>query len=84
MLEQRLFDRNHCNAYIRIAYSPNLRHGVTGQGLNDYDAIFAILAEHHYQGWVSIENGDERNGRDVRVAGVPPADERNPFSGVRR
>ncbi|MGD0041000.1 MAG: sugar phosphate isomerase/epimerase family protein [Isosphaeraceae bacterium] len=40
-----------------LGYSPNLRHGVTGQGLNDYDAIFAILAEHHYHGWVSIEDG---------------------------
>jgi sugar phosphate isomerase/epimerase len=40
-----------------IGYSPDLRHGVTGQGLNDYDAIFGILAEHHYQGWVSIEDG---------------------------
>ena len=40
-----------------LGYSPNLRHGVTGQGLNDYDAIFRILAEHHYQGWVSIEDG---------------------------
>ena len=40
-----------------LGYSPNLCHGVTGRGLNDYDAIFAILAEHHYQGWVSIEDG---------------------------
>jgi sugar phosphate isomerase/epimerase len=40
-----------------LGYSPNLRHGVTGRGLNDYDAIFGILAEHHYQGWVSIEDG---------------------------
>ncbi len=40
-----------------LGYSTNLRHGVTGRGLNDYDAIFAILAEHHYQGWVSIEDG---------------------------
>jgi len=30
--------------------------------LNDYDAIFRILAEHHYQGWVSIEDG--MNGMD--------------------
>ncbi len=29
-----------------LGYSPNLRHGVTGKGLNDYDAIFRILAEH--------------------------------------
>jgi sugar phosphate isomerase/epimerase len=40
-----------------LGYSPNLRHGVTGKGLNDYDAIFRILAEHHYRGWVSIEDG---------------------------
>ena len=40
-----------------IGYSPNLRHGVTGKGLNNYDAIFKILAEHHYGGWVSIEDG---------------------------
>ncbi len=40
-----------------LGYSANLRHGVTGRGLNDYDAIFTILAEHHYQGWVSIEDG---------------------------
>jgi sugar phosphate isomerase/epimerase len=40
-----------------LGYSSNLRHGVTGKGLNDYDAIFRILAEHKYQGWVSIEDG---------------------------
>ncbi len=40
-----------------IGYSPNLRHGVTGKGLNDYDTIFRILAEHGYRGWVSIEDG---------------------------
>lgn len=40
-----------------IGYSPSLRHGVTGRGLNDYDAIFGILAESGYQGWISIEDG---------------------------
>ena len=40
-----------------LGYSPNLRHGVTGKGLNDYDAIFRILAEHGYKEWVSIEDG---------------------------
>jgi sugar phosphate isomerase/epimerase len=45
-----------------IGYSPNLRHGVTGKGLNDYHAIFSILAEHRYSGWVSIEDG--MNGMD--------------------
>lgn len=40
-----------------LGYSPNLRHGVTGQGLNDYETIFRILAEHNYSGWISIEDG---------------------------
>lgn len=45
-----------------LGYSPDLRHGVTGQGLNDYEAIFAILAEVGYSGWISIEDGI--NGMD--------------------
>jgi sugar phosphate isomerase/epimerase len=45
-----------------IGYSPSLRHGVTGEGLNDYDTIFQILAAHNYTGWVSIEDG--MNGMD--------------------
>jgi sugar phosphate isomerase/epimerase len=40
-----------------LGYSPQLCHGVTGQGLNDYDAIFRILAHHNYRGWISIEDG---------------------------
>lgn len=40
-----------------IGYSEKLRHGVTGKGLNDYDTIFQILSEHHYGGWISIEDG---------------------------
>ncbi len=45
-----------------LGYSENLRHGVTGKGLNDYDTIFRILAESGYAGWVSIEDG--MNGMD--------------------
>ncbi len=45
-----------------LGYSPDLRHGVTGKGLNDYDAIFGILADHGYRGWISIEDG--MNGMD--------------------
>lgn len=41
----------------KAGYSNKLLHGVTGQGLNDYDSIFRILAEHHYEGWISIEDG---------------------------
>lgn len=40
-----------------IGYFDKLRHGVTGKGLNDFDAIFRVLAEHGYRGWVSIEDG---------------------------
>jgi len=40
-----------------FGYSTSLRHGVTGKGLNDYDTIFRLLAEHHYRGWISIEDG---------------------------
>lgn len=45
-----------------LGYSPILVHGVVGAGLNDYDAIFSILAEIDYQGWISIEDGE--NGLD--------------------
>ncbi|APW61960.1 sugar phosphate isomerase/epimerase family protein [Paludisphaera borealis] len=45
-----------------LGYSADLRHGVTGKGLNDYDAIFGILADNEYRGWVSIEDG--MNGLD--------------------
>jgi sugar phosphate isomerase/epimerase len=40
-----------------LGYSENLRHGVTGQGLNDYDTIFTILSASGFNGWVSIEDG---------------------------
>jgi sugar phosphate isomerase/epimerase len=40
-----------------LGYSPKLKHGVTGKGLNDYDAIFKILKSVNYQGWISIEDG---------------------------
>lgn len=38
-------------------YTDKLLHGVTGQGLNDYDAIFRMLAEVNYSGWISVEDG---------------------------
>lgn len=45
-----------------VGYSPHLRHGVIGQGLNDYDAIFRTLKEVGFDSWVSIEDGT--NGMD--------------------
>jgi sugar phosphate isomerase/epimerase len=38
-------------------YASALKHGVTGEGMNDYDAIFRILAGVGYSGWISIEDG---------------------------
>ncbi len=51
-----------------LGYSPYLRHGVTGEGLNDYDAIFSMLAAAGYRGWVSIEDG--MNGMDEMKASI--------------
>jgi sugar phosphate isomerase/epimerase len=45
-----------------IGYSDKLRHGETGRGLNDYDAIFRILAGAGFSGWISVEDG--MNGLD--------------------
>jgi sugar phosphate isomerase/epimerase len=38
-------------------YAARLRHGVIGRGLNDYDAIFRVLHETGFDGWISIEDG---------------------------
>ncbi len=40
-----------------VGYSKLLLHGVTGKGLNDYDAIFQLLRKADYAGWISIEDG---------------------------
>ena len=51
-----------------IGYFAKLKHGVTGQGLNDYDRIFAILKSVDYQGWISIEDG--MNGMEEMKASI--------------
>ena len=56
--ERRLFASTICaNSDGRSATADALQHGVTGRGLNDYDAIFQILRDVGYDGWVSIEDG---------------------------
>jgi sugar phosphate isomerase/epimerase len=45
-----------------IGYSTKLCHGETGKGLNDYDAIFRLLSEVGFAGWISVEDG--MNGLD--------------------
>lgn len=49
-------------------YPKNLCHGVTGKGLINYDAIFALLARAGFNGWISIEDG--MNGLDEMKASV--------------
>ena len=43
-------------------YAAALKHGETGQGMNDYDAIFRLLSDVGFNGWISIEDG--MNGLD--------------------
>lgn len=38
-------------------YTELLKHGVTGRGANDYPAIFGLLKDVGYKGWISIEDG---------------------------
>jgi sugar phosphate isomerase/epimerase len=45
-----------------IGYAAVLQHGETGKGLNDYDAIFRLLADAGFSGWISVEDG--MNGLD--------------------
>lgn len=41
-----------------VGYAQRLRHGVIGRGLNDYDAIFRDLKAAGFDGWISIEDGE--------------------------
>ena len=46
-------------------YASILKHGVIGRGLNDYDAIFSRLKKVAFNGWISIEDGDNpQNGME--------------------
>jgi len=48
----RKFERDPIHDYAR-----SIQHGVIGKGLNDYDAIFRILKDAGFNGWISIEDG---------------------------
>jgi sugar phosphate isomerase/epimerase len=39
-------------------YAKNLKHGVIGKGLNNYHAIFSTLRREGFNGWISIEDGE--------------------------
>ncbi len=45
-----------------MGYARNLKHGGVGPGPNDYDAIFSTLRAQGFDGWISIEDGE--NGMD--------------------
>ena len=45
-----------------LGYSDQLKHGEIGKGVIDYDAIFRILADARFTGWISVEDG--MNGLD--------------------
>lgn len=49
----RRIDADPQHGYARI-----LKHGVIGEGFNDYDRIFGTLARVGFAGWISIEDGD--------------------------
>lgn len=48
----RKFELDPVYGYARV-----IQHGVIGKGLNDYDAIFSILKNAGFDGWISIEDG---------------------------
>lgn len=37
----------------------DLEHGVIGTGVIPYEEVFQVLRDHDFQGWISIENGDD-------------------------
>ena len=45
------------DASAQEGYASILKHGVVGEGMNDYDAIFSLLKSRDFAGWISIEDG---------------------------
>ena len=45
-----------------VGYPDRMTHGETGRGTNDYDAIFRLLRDAGFAGWISVEDG--MNGLD--------------------
>ena len=54
-------------AHDAAGYSADLQHGVIGRGLNDYPAIFRLLVDAGYDGWISIEDGVTAMTTSVRL-----------------
>ena len=64
-------------------YASALRHGETGKGMNDYDAIFRILAEVGFSGWISIEDGMDGLDEIARSAEYLKGKRRQYFTSIR-
>jgi sugar phosphate isomerase/epimerase len=62
-------------------YASALRHGETGKGMNDYDAIFRLLADVGFNGWISIEDGMEGLDEIARSAEFLKQKRRQYFEG---
>ncbi len=54
-----LADLRRMERHPQLGYAPILKHGIIGQGLNDYERIFKILHDVGFNGWISIEDGEE-------------------------
>lgn len=54
-----LEDLRAWDAEARKGYADIFLHGIVGQGINDYDQIFAILNGVGFTGWISIEDGQD-------------------------
>lgn len=54
-----LDDLHRLEAHPMQGYASILKHGVIGQGFNDYDRIFVILKSVDFAGWISIEDGQD-------------------------
>ena len=56
-----------------VGYPDALQHGVVGQGLNDYRAIFSRLSAKGFSGWISIEDGEsggEKGFADIASSAI--------------
>ena len=51
-----------------LGYTDKLKHGETGKGMIDYDAVFGILSRAGFNGWISVEDG--MNGLDELARSV--------------
>lgn len=54
-----LEDLRRMETTAQQGYADILEHGVIGEGLNDYDRIFSILKVAGFDGWISIEDGQD-------------------------